>query len=528
MNDALKNQYRSWIEAHCSAVDELYLELQPFFEKEFHRLSYFHFSSKRNDLFPTLTRLIRMQKGAASETAWLSDWNSAFSTKSIVLRAWRSFRIFAKLQLFLVWIRFYRRSAKLSELFRAKNFFLTVATERDAEKLNRQYGDVFDALSEREACTYIATFFSDGFHVSSSLQSMISMAKRYFDSKRPVVALEEVMPLWFPLAGMIDVLRISFSSFRLGAQSSQISPRLRAAFSGEIEMTLLRIAHYRMTERFGRVLSRSIQNKRLIYILFEQNYGKALFSSLRSTNRLVGVQHGTYSFLRMGQYLSKQEMKEGGYPHVVIAEGENHAQALRLHDRHLDVQVLGAPRFSRIRTREAKSPGQMRGWVMLGLHQYEHLLEFVSKACGDSSGDSVHWVVRPHPIDSKAPREIERLLAKELEAGRVSVSTGPVNWGQAQVDFSLFDDSSIGIELFASGVPAYFVRSKEREEILCPLHDCEVFGRSTAKFEVHSIQDLVAALARSSAEHNDRVDGAFFFANAESPVSAWVEYLSRS
>lgn len=528
MRSELERQYRGWIDAHCAAVDEFYSELQPFFSADFRRLSFFHFSAKRNDLFPTLTRLIRLQQDSGASADWLSEWDSALSLKNAIRRAWRSVRLFVKLQFFLIWIRCYRLGVDRSEPLQAATLFFTVATERDAEKLNRQYGDVFDAWLEREPSAYLTTFFADGFHVSSSLFSMIRLAKRYFNSKRPMVSLEEFMPLWFPCAGLVDAFRVFLLSFRLRAQSSRISSRLRAAFSAEIDTTLLRIAHYRVIDRLGRVLARSIREKRLLYILFEQNYGKTLFAALRAENRLIGVQHGTYSFLRMGQYFSKQEMNESGYPHAVVAEGENHALALRRHVPALDVRVLGTPRFRWIHTRVSQPSSRKKGWVMLGLHQYRHLIEFVSKACGDPSCDSIHWVIRPHPIDSNASNEVKRSLAKAIESGRVSVSMGSVTWSQEQVDFCLFDDSSIGVELFVSGIPAYFVKPNDREEVLCPLHDYEIFGRATETFEVRSIQDWVASLNRRPIDRQSATNDGFFFANPGNSVLAWVEYLSRS
>jgi len=280
-------------------------------------------------------------------------------------------------------------------------------------------------------------------------------------------------------------------------------------------------------------LSRKIRNKVFVYYLFEHNYGKLLSYHLREANVTLGCQHGTISHLRLGQYLTPQELETTTFPDHIIAEGTNHQEALEWIHPGIDVQVLGAPRVEHLAGASA-SPSRLDGQettilVPLSLHGDLGILDYVVAA--SKAGHDVRFYVKPHPAAGKRQRDlvIEYLKDKGLSESEASsaIYDGVLNDLLGRVDYVLFTDTSVGLEFAEAGATALGVVPTDRLD-LCPLIDMGLFA-PTIPLDSYTLSTPAELLERLSnrvpTEDGRVIPRDFYFAHIGSSTEKWAEFI---
>ena len=502
----------------------------------------YHFSSKRTDVYPTFLRfcISELRDEISAHLAPLplrSDLGLAgpLTGFSLVGRSkLAAVALLFFLKVLLIHIALYGR--RRSNLIEDSDvvFYTQYPRQSGPGFDNVNYGRVFNALSPTTRCVYLLSALTDGVHDGPGWRELIRRSGAETQHGKHVWLMERAIDLrmvvkmaWM-MIGYMRVL-LALSPRRL----SELPPSQLEMFRDELRQTVRRMWNYAYILELSSRLSRKIRNKVFVYYLFEHNYGKLLSYHLREANVTLGCQHGTISHLRLGQYLTPQELETTTFPDHIIAEGTNHQEALEWIHPGIDVQVLGAPRVEHLAGASA-SPSRLDGQettilVPLSLHGDLGILDYVVAA--SKAGHDVRFYVKPHPAAGKRQRDlvIEYLKDKGLSESEASsaIYDGVLNDLLGRVDYVLFTDTSVGLEFAEAGATALGVVPTDRLD-LCPLIDMGLFA-PTIPLDSYTLSTPAELLERLSnrvpTEDGRVIPRDFYFAHIGSSTEKWAEFI---
>ena len=342
------------------------------------------------------------------------------------------------------------------------------------------------------------------------------------------IDLRLVVKMAWMMIGYVRVL-LALSPRRL----SSLPPSQLALFRDELRPTVRRLRNYAYMLELSSSLSRKIRNKVFVYYLFEHNYGKLLSYHLRDANVTLGCQHGTISHLRLGQYLTPQELETTTFPDHIITEGTNHQEALEWIHPGIDVQVLGAPRVEHLAGVSASLTRQdcqeTAILVPLSLHGYLRILDYVVAA--SKAEQDVRLYVKPHPAAGNRQRNlvVEYLKDRGLSEPEANnaIHDGVLSDLLGRVDYVLFTDTSVGIEFAEAGATPLGVVPTDHLD-LCPLIDMGLFAPTIPpdSYTLSTPAELLERLSNYTPSDDERViPRDFYFAHIGSSTEKWVEFI---
>jgi len=502
----------------------------------------YHFSSKRTDLYPTFLRFCiselrdeiseRLAPIPLRSELGLAGPLTGFSVVGRFKLAVVALLFFLKVLLIRIALYGRRRSSLVED---SDVVFYTQYPRQSGPGFdNVNYGSVFNALSSTTRCVYLLSALTDGVHDGPGWRELIRRSGAETQHGKQVWLMERaidfrlVVKMAWMMIGYIRVLW-ALSPRRLSElPSSQLE-----IFRDELRPTVRRLWNYAYMLALSSGLSRRVRNKVFVYYLFEHNYGKLLNYHLRENNVTLGCQHGTISHLRLGQYLTPQELKTTTFPDHIIAEGTNHQEALEWIHPGIDVQVLGAPRVEHLAglsgANSEAADGQTTVLIPLSLHGDLGILDYVLTA--SKTEQDVRFYIKPHPAAGKRQRNL--VIEYLKDGGFSNAEANNAIYDEVlsdllgHVDYVLFTDTSVGIEFAEAGATALGVVPSDRLD-LCPLIDMGLFAPTIPldSYTLSTPTEVLERLSNGVPTDNERViPRDFYFAHIGSSTEKWVEFI---
>ena len=500
----------------------------------------FHFSSKRTDVYPGFLRfcIFELRDEISGNLGPLrSDLNG--------VRRLPGFSLFGRLRLAIVAFLFLlkvilvrtalllrRRAGRIAD---ADVVFYTQYPRQSGPGFdNVNYGRVFNALSPDTRCVYALSALTDGIHDGPGFRELLRRSGAERQHGRQVWLMERAIDLRLVLK--MSWLLLVYARVLLGLDSRKLSGLPADGleiFRDELRHTVRRMFNYAYMLELSRSLARTVRDKVFVYYLFEHNYGKLLSFHLHDRNITVGCQHGTTSHLRLGQYMSAEELRTTTFPEYVISEGANHQKALELIHPGINIQLLGAPRVEHLAgipvASSEKDSQETKVLIPLSLHGDLDILDYVVEA--HKADAPVRFYVKPHPAGGSKQRD---LVVEYLEAAgltdtlaEASIYDEPLNNLLGRVDYVLFADTSVGIEFAEAGAIPVSAEPSERLD-MCPLIDLGLFAPDVPKerYVVSRPAELLERLSSGSTKDSEQViPENFYFAHLGSSTERWADFI---
>ena len=532
------------VKGYLDAVDRLFFDLGRLVRSRYYsdNILLYHFSSKRTDVYPTFLRYCVLSlrdriAGQFPEQRVSFDMDISTAGFSVAGRL----RLALLASLFFLKVLFIRAALGLRrqahDLEDSEVIFYTQYPRQSGPGFdNVNYGRVFNALSPDVRCVYMLSALTDGVHDGPGWAELLSRSRAETAHERPVWIMERAIdvPMVFRIARLL-VAYIWTVMALTGRRLSMLPHDYLYIFEDELRPTVRRLFNYAYVLELSKNLARVVQNKVFVYYLFEHNYGKLLSFHLHQGNVTLGCQHGTMCHLRLGQYLTTEEMRVTTFPKHIIAEGNNHKNSLEWIHPDVDVEVLGAPRVEHLaavkeRIREGRErPGrQVSVLVPLSLHGELDILDYVVETL--KVGRDVHFYIKPHPAgDTRQELQIHEYfngagLTEDREG--YLLYTDNVYDLIDRVDYVLFADTSVGLEFAQVGVTPISAEPPDRLN-LSPLADLGVFRPDIPRdsFFVSSPRDLWKRLSEDTPRADRTIPEGFFFAHVGSSTEKWAEFI---
>ena len=532
------------IKGYLNAVDGFYGAFRKLFPSRHFsdNILLYHFSSKRTDVYPSFLKFCIVE--LRDEISGHFDPLTLRSELGME-QAPAGFSLVGRLKLVVVALLFSlkvlliraallvrRRSGRIED---SDVVFYTQYSRQSGPGFdNVNYGRVFNALSPETRCVYLLSALTDGVHDGPGWRQLLHRSGDEKRHGRQVWLMERAIDLRLILkmAWLLVVyarVLLALSSRRLsGLPTGQLE-----IFQDELRQTVRRMFNYAYMLELSRNLARSVEGKVFVYYLFEHNYGKLLSFHLHERNITLGCQHGTTSHLRLGQYMSAEELRTTTFPEYVISEGANHQKALELIHPGIAIQLLGAPRVEHLAGLSA-APLVEDGWettvlIPLSLHGDLDILDYVVES--HRAKQDVRFYVKPHPAGGSKQRD---LVVEYLEAAgltdtlaKASIYDEPLNNLLGRVDYVLFADTSVGIEFAEVGATPVAAEPADRLD-MCPLIDLGLFAPEIPKerYVVSRPADLLQRLSDGVPSVSEQViPENFYFAHIGSSTEKWADFI---
>jgi hypothetical protein len=535
---------KALIKGYLDAVDGFYLALRRLVPS--HRFSdnilLYHFSSKRTDVYPSFLKycVVELREKISRRIDPLPLRSDLGFEKAVT-----GFSFVGRLRLAIVALLFFLKLILIRTALlvrRSPNriedsdvvFYTQYPRQSGPGFDNVNYGRVFNELSPDTRCVYLLSALTDGVHDGPGWRELLRRSGAERHHGKHVWLMERAID--FRLILRTAWLLVVYTRVLLALSERRLSGLPVGhieIFQEELRPTVRRMFNYAYVLELSRSLANTVQDKVFVYYLYEHNYGKLLSFNLHENNVTVGCEHGTMSHLRLGQYLTPQELETTTFPDHIIAEGTNHQEALEWIHPGIDVQVLGAPRVEHL-ARASASPTRMDGQettilVPLSLHGDLGILDYVVAA--SKAGHDVRFYVKPHPAAGKRQRDlvIEYLKDKGLSESEASstIYDGVLNDLLGRVDYVLFTDTSVGLEFAEAGATALGVVPTDRLD-LCPLIDMGLFA-PTIPLDSYTLSTPAELLERLSnrvpTEDGRVIPRDFYFAHIGSSTEKWAEFI---
>ncbi|MBF0143913.1 MAG: hypothetical protein HQL59_10710 [Magnetococcales bacterium] len=509
----------------------------------------FHFTSKRNDVFPTFLRHATLDlveqittehpdarfRWQPSPTAPEEIPLSCGRKLGMILRAWHFFSLILLTRILLL---FFGKGNTISSLKGIEALFFSQSIRHAIDgRGNVNTGPVFRRFGQHHRSAYGFSLLTDGVHEPATVRGIIRKIKRFSHLTETLFFLERVLGPGDLVAIARDLGGYSAALFALfGRRRAPWSVEDGFVFQAEVAETLGRLFSYAYLLRLSRALSTRLAGRLFVYYAFELNLGKALAFHLHAGNTTVGCQHGTMAHLRMPSYLTPREEAFGVFPGHIIAEGENHRLALQWFNPRRQVVALGAPRTDHLAAHLSRRPppilpgSPVSILVALSLHGGVGILRHGAAML--TRIPEVTLLIKPHPYAPNQANLARQFLEErgftESEGNFTLIDT-PVYDLIGSVHAVLFQDTSVGIELAACGVHPLSALP-ERTENISPLSDLAAFppqGGTAIPYRFDPVAEITRLCreTRGDAAPIPAFPENFFFANLGNSALAWTEYL---
>ena len=538
------------VRGYLDAVDRFYFAFRRLVPSDRYsdNILLYHFSSKRTDVSASFKNFC--------VTALRDRLSAQFPGQQMSLEmdasgAANGFSLVGRLRLVLLAVSFFlkilllrvalvpRRAVNSIEDYESV-FYTQFPRQRGPEFDNVNYGKVFNALSPDVTCVYLLSALTDGVHDGPGWRELLRRSRTETASKRPIWLMERAIDL--RLIFKTALLLMAYIRVVLALSEKKIS-RLPAedlfVFQDELRPTVRRMFNYAYVSELSKKLAGVIRNKVFVYYLFEHNYGKLLSFHLHERNVTLGCQHGTMIHLRLGQYLTKEELRATRFPTYVIAEGWNHERSLRWIHPDIAVKVLGAPRVEHLAQAGAKATADAAGevggpgketavLVPMSLHGDLEILDYVVD--GVKAARDVHFYIKPHPARGEQQRAgvLEHMKGADMTGARgsYSIHDDSVYDLMGRVQYVMFADTSVGIEFAEAGAVPICVEPADRLN-LSPLVDIDLFHPESS-FRSHFIShpsQLAKLISGDTPDTVPAIPEGFYFAHLGSATERWAEFI---
>src|SRR5262245_1406475 len=224
-------------------------------------------------------------------------------------------------------------------------------------------------------------------------------------AREPVALIEDFIPWWAIIGAVLTGLRLPRQVGRLevlGIDATEVlrlEARRDRRLSVSVEATLL--AHV------GKGLARAgIRPKALLHLYEAQPWEKMLAHGVRGhlpSTRIVGVQHAPFARNYLSFFPSRETLKVGVFPDLLLTAGEAYAQWFQEAGLAPDrIGVVGAVRYETT-AREPTPRG--RAVLCCTSIEVDEAIELATKAATAVQGLDVPLIINFHPVTDEAFRD---------------------------------------------------------------------------------------------------------------------------